>query len=96
MKSDAGAISADYAAIVALSIRQGFGGIEITVSKNHDGSFDSSNTLAFMKGVYIPILTSLAGSELTACLKQKSQPMVYVAPTQRLLTRSTDTCACSA
>ncbi|KAM5543283.1 hypothetical protein V8D89_003157 [Ganoderma adspersum] len=51
LKSDAGAISSDYAAIVALSIRQAFGGIEITVSKNHDGSFDSSNTLTFMKEI---------------------------------------------
>ena len=60
LKSDAGAISADYAAIVALSIRQAFGGIEITVSKNHDGSFDSSNTLTFMKGASIPIAAAVA------------------------------------
>ena len=53
VKTDATKISADYAAVVALSIRQGFGATEITVSKNSDGSYDTSNTLMFMKGAHI-------------------------------------------
>ncbi|KAM5543407.1 hypothetical protein V8D89_002658 [Ganoderma adspersum] len=51
VKTDATKISADYAAVVALSIRQGFGATEITVSKNSDGSYDTSNTLMFMKEI---------------------------------------------
>jgi hypothetical protein len=50
VQSDAMAISADYAAIVALSIRQTLGAIEITISKNSDNSFNSSDVLVFMKG----------------------------------------------
>ncbi|KAI5122587.1 hypothetical protein M0805_004803 [Coniferiporia weirii] len=51
INSDAGEISSDYASIVALSIRQVFGAIEITVSKNSDGSLDSSDILVFMKEI---------------------------------------------
>ena len=50
IESDANKISADYASIVALSIRQTFGAIEITVSRNLDNSYDTSNVLTFMKG----------------------------------------------
>ncbi|KAI0737538.1 DUF1793-domain-containing protein [Daedaleopsis nitida] len=49
--ADAKKISADYADIVALSIRQGFGAIEITVARNQDGSFDTSNAMTFMKEI---------------------------------------------
>ena len=49
--ADAKKVSDDYASVVALSIRQGFGATEITVSKNGDGSFDTSNTLTFMKEI---------------------------------------------
>ena len=51
MEADAKKVSDDYASVVALSIRQGFGATEITVSKNGDGSFDTSNTLTFMKEI---------------------------------------------
>ncbi|KAI1794379.1 DUF1793-domain-containing protein [Ganoderma leucocontextum] len=51
VNTDASKISADYASVVALSIRQAFGATEITVSKNTDGSFDTSNTLMFMKEI---------------------------------------------
>ena len=50
VQADASAISTDYAAIVALSIRQAFGATEITVSKNSNGSFNTSDVLMFMKG----------------------------------------------
>ncbi len=48
--SDASAISSDYASIVSLSIRQAFGATEVTVGKNGDGTFNSSDVLVFMKG----------------------------------------------
>ncbi|KAH8120127.1 DUF1793-domain-containing protein [Phellopilus nigrolimitatus] len=51
LASDAKAISSDYADVVALSIRQAFGATEITVSKNPDGSFNSSDVLVFMKEI---------------------------------------------
>ena len=43
---DAGNISSDYASLVALSIRQTFGAIEITVPQQ---SLDTDDTLTFMK-----------------------------------------------
>ncbi|KAJ7682671.1 DUF1793-domain-containing protein [Mycena polygramma] len=51
VQSDAMAISADYAAIVALSIRQTLGATEITISKNSDGSFNTGDVLLFMKEI---------------------------------------------
>jgi predicted RNA-binding protein with RPS1 domain len=47
---DASAISADYSGIVTLSIRQLLATVEITISKNSDGSFNTSDILIFMKG----------------------------------------------
>ncbi|KAJ6598936.1 hypothetical protein DFH09DRAFT_1356105 [Mycena vulgaris] len=51
VQADASAISADYAAIVALSIRQTLGATEITISKNGDGSWNTSDVLVFMKEI---------------------------------------------
>ncbi|KAJ6486403.1 DUF1793-domain-containing protein [Mycena vitilis] len=51
VQSDAMAISADYAAIVALSTRQTLGATEITISKNGDGSFNTGDVLLFMKEI---------------------------------------------
>lgn len=51
VQTDASAISADYASIVALSVRQAFGATEITVSKTTSGSFDTSDVMMFMKGM---------------------------------------------
>ncbi|TBU63560.1 hypothetical protein BD310DRAFT_945106 [Dichomitus squalens] len=42
-------ISSDYASLVALSIRQTFGTIEITAPRQSDGSLDTSKVLTFMK-----------------------------------------------
>lgn len=50
VKRDAQAISNDYADLVALSIRQSFAASEITISKNGDGIFDTSDVLMFLKG----------------------------------------------
>jgi hypothetical protein len=50
VRSDASAISSDYADIVDLSIRQAMAAIEITVSKNDDGTFNADDILVFMKG----------------------------------------------
>lgn len=51
VNSDALAISSDYAGLVALSIRQLLGAIEITLSRNTDGSFDISDVLIFLKEI---------------------------------------------
>ncbi|KAJ7368429.1 hypothetical protein DFH08DRAFT_25512 [Mycena albidolilacea] len=51
VQKDAVAISVDYAAIVALSIRQTMGAMEITISKNSDGSFNTTDVLVFMKEI---------------------------------------------
>ncbi|KAI0744978.1 DUF1793-domain-containing protein [Earliella scabrosa] len=48
VEQDAKKISQDYADLVALSMRQGFGAIEITVARN-GGSYDTSNVLTFLK-----------------------------------------------
>ncbi|KAI0677168.1 DUF1793-domain-containing protein [Trametes maxima] len=50
VNADANKISADYASIVDLSIRQGFGAIETTVGRNGDG-FNTSDVLTFMKEI---------------------------------------------
>ena len=50
VQADAEKISSDYASIVALSVRQTLGACEITVSKNGDGSFNTSDITTFMKG----------------------------------------------
>ncbi|KAI0638108.1 DUF1793-domain-containing protein [Trametes polyzona] len=51
VNADATKISADYAAIVALSIRQGFGATEITVSRTSNGGFNTNDVLVFMKEI---------------------------------------------
>ena len=58
VKADASKISDDYASIVALSVRQAFGSTEITLSKNGDGSFNTSDVMMFMKGAlrYFPCM----------------------------------------
>ncbi|KAG6831146.1 hypothetical protein H0H92_012571 [Tricholoma furcatifolium] len=47
--SDAKKISSDYADIVALSMRQAVTAAEITISKNVDGSWNTSDVLVFFK-----------------------------------------------
>ena len=49
VKQDANAISSNYVGLVELSIRQAFGAIEFTVSKNENG-YNSDDILVFMKG----------------------------------------------
>ncbi|KAG6869299.1 hypothetical protein C0993_000052 [Termitomyces sp. T159_Od127] len=50
VEHDGKKISADYAAIVALSLRQAVGATEITISRRKDGSWNSSDVLVFLKG----------------------------------------------
>ncbi|KAF9019248.1 DUF1793-domain-containing protein [Hymenopellis radicata] len=45
VENDASAISADYAGLVALSIRQAFGATEITLPKSTDGTWNTSDIL---------------------------------------------------
>lgn len=45
------AVSSDYADLVGLSIRQSFAATELTVSKNGDGSFNTSDVMLFLKGM---------------------------------------------
>lgn len=51
INSDASKISADYASVVAISVRQALGAIEITISKNSDGSFNTGDVIVFMKEI---------------------------------------------
>jgi hypothetical protein len=50
VQADAGKISADYAGVVALSIRQAFAATELTISKTSTGGFNTSDIILFMKG----------------------------------------------
>ncbi|KAJ4001755.1 hypothetical protein F5050DRAFT_1560073 [Lentinula boryana] len=51
VNSDASAISSEYAGLVSLSIRQLVGALEITLSKNSDGSFNTSDVIVFLKEI---------------------------------------------
>ncbi|KAK7061847.1 DUF1793-domain-containing protein [Favolaschia claudopus] len=51
VQTDAGKISADYAAVVALSIRQALGATELTISKTPSGAFNTSDVILFMKEI---------------------------------------------
>lgn len=50
VNNDATKISDDYASIVALSIRQALGALEITIPSNTEGSWNTSDVLGFIKG----------------------------------------------
>ncbi|KAJ6628752.1 DUF1793-domain-containing protein [Mycena sp. CBHHK59/15] len=50
VQSDATKISADYAGVVALSIRQAFGATELTISKTSTGAWNTTDVILFMKG----------------------------------------------
>ncbi|KAN0093261.1 protein of unknown function (DUF1793) domain containing protein [Tylopilus felleus] len=51
VERDASAISSNYAGVVQLSIRQAFGAMELTISKNADGSWNTSDVLMFLKEI---------------------------------------------
>ncbi|KAJ7904655.1 DUF1793-domain-containing protein [Mycena olivaceomarginata] len=51
VQTDAGKISADYASIVALSIRQAFMATELTLSKTSTGAFNTTDVILFMKEI---------------------------------------------
>ncbi|KAG6873728.1 hypothetical protein C0995_011547 [Termitomyces sp. Mi166 len=51
VNSDASKISADYADLVTLSIRQAIGAMEITISKNSDGTWNTSDIIIFLKEI---------------------------------------------
>ncbi|KAJ7189656.1 hypothetical protein GGX14DRAFT_484556 [Mycena pura] len=48
---DAGAVSQNYADLVSLATRQTMAGVELTVSTNSTGGWDTSDVMAFMKDV---------------------------------------------
>ncbi|KAJ7498777.1 hypothetical protein FB451DRAFT_1015143 [Mycena latifolia] len=50
VQTDATKISADYAAVVALSIRQALAATELTISKTSTGAFNTTDIILFMKG----------------------------------------------
>ncbi|KAG8707228.1 hypothetical protein FRC09_001952 [Ceratobasidium sp. 395] len=51
IQNDAGAIHADYASITALSTRQAFAAVEITLSKSSSGSYNTNDVKIFMKEI---------------------------------------------
>jgi hypothetical protein len=52
VQSDASAISGQYAAIAALAVRQAFGATELTISKASDGSWNTTDIMMFIKGIF--------------------------------------------
>ncbi|KAJ7195683.1 hypothetical protein GGX14DRAFT_674779 [Mycena pura] len=48
---DAGRVSSNYADLVSLATRQTMAGVELTVSKNSAGEWNTSDVMAFMKDV---------------------------------------------
>lgn len=51
VQTDASKISADYASIVALSIRQALGATEITISKTSSGAWNTADIMMFLKEI---------------------------------------------
>ncbi|KAF5390581.1 hypothetical protein D9757_002679 [Collybiopsis confluens] len=51
VQSDASAISTEYVGIVELSIRQSLGANEITISKESNGSWNTSDVIVFLKEI---------------------------------------------
>ncbi|KAF7329563.1 hypothetical protein MKEN_00219200 [Mycena kentingensis (nom. inval.)] len=47
--ADANKISSDYADLVSLGLRQALAGVEITVPRQSDGTYNTSDVLAFLK-----------------------------------------------
>ena len=67
VKRDASAISSNYVGLVELSIRQAFGAIEFTVSRNNNG-YNADDILVFMKG--IGPVQKVFRFALTPCLRR--------------------------
>ncbi|TFK75791.1 DUF1793-domain-containing protein [Pluteus cervinus] len=74
IKADSLKISADYAAITTLSVRQAFGATEISIRKDSHGNYDPSSTLVFMKEI------SSDGNILIMALSytQKSKDLSFI------------------
>lgn len=64
VQSDASAISSNYAAVVALSVRQAFGALELTLSKKSDGSWNADDILIFLKGDIWLLSTKISCSDV--------------------------------
>lgn len=58
LSTDAIKISEDYASLVPLSVRQALGSIEITVSKDANGTYNTDDVLIFMKGMVFKTILS--------------------------------------
>jgi hypothetical protein len=71
--SDSSAISSNYAGIVVLSVRQAFGALELTSSKNGDGSWNIYDILMFLKGTTWLLSTKII------CLTRKLQKSLAMA-----------------
>lgn len=50
LSAEASAISENYAGVVALSVRQALGALEITISKTAEGAWNTSDVMVFLKG----------------------------------------------
>ena len=63
--SDAGSISSDYSDLMSLVTRQAMSAIDITVSENSDGTFNSSDIMAFMSNM--GSVGTIASKEAVGC-----------------------------
>jgi len=66
--SDSSAISSNYAGVVALSVRQAFGALELTSSKNSDGSWNIYDILMFLKEISSDGVGDMSWSRVTTLL----------------------------
>ncbi|EPQ55448.1 DUF1793-domain-containing protein [Gloeophyllum trabeum ATCC 11539] len=51
LQADASKVSSNYADIVALSVRQAMATVELTISKGSDGSWNTSDSMMFLKEI---------------------------------------------
>ncbi|KAG8722947.1 hypothetical protein FRC09_005472 [Ceratobasidium sp. 395] len=51
INNDSNAVSSDYAAITSLSLRQAFGGTEVTISKTSSGAYDTNDIFVYLKEI---------------------------------------------
>ncbi|KIJ70073.1 hypothetical protein HYDPIDRAFT_23218 [Hydnomerulius pinastri MD-312] len=78
--SDASTYSSNYAALAALSVRQAFGALELTISASSDGSWNKSDVLMFLKEI----------SSDGVCLPGTSCSYKLLLPTERQYCRRRD------
>lgn len=76
--TDGSKISLDYADLLTLAVRQAFSGTELTISRNPDGSYNTSDVLLFVKGMWSQRLFDRRPDHSFLLVSQRYQVVVYV------------------